>query len=114
MIEIFSNYQISGRLKKIEPTLRRKISQFNRTYRWLKIGITSDIKQRANYHNLEEWEYLIVLWKTSSENHVRVAEKNLIDWCYTRGIELDNVISGGGGAYPRYPKFQYLYLLLKK
>ena len=86
------------------PYLSRSISQSLRTSSTLKIGITSQYEHRAAAYG-RQYSEMILLYRTTSEAHVRGIEEYLIDryWAY-----CDNLRGGGGGPLGKPPYYVYI------
>ena len=101
---------ITGHPQDMVSTVLRKISAYSRSdrARWFKIGITSNPVQRFRQGYADDYDKMIVVYRSSSINNVSELECELIE--HNREL-ADNIISGGGGNYGNPP--YYLYVVLK-
>lgn len=100
----------TGNINDVIESLNRSIAQHIRNNTKVKIGITCDPERRYKEHSLskENWDRMVVKYKTSSVNYINELEKKLIahHWEY-----IKNEVAGGGGPNGTPP--YYLYLLIK-
>ncbi len=68
------------------------------------IGITSNYRERAEDHEAE-YDDMILIYRTHSEKNVRTAERFLVKLFED---DLDNEIGGGGGQLGDPPYYLYL------
>jgi hypothetical protein len=108
-MELIEDYW-TGNINDVIESLNRSIAQYIRHNNKVKIGITCNPNRRINEHSLskENWDKMIVKYKTTSVNYINEIEKILIDnhWDY-----IANEVAGGGGPNGNSPYF--LYVLLK-
>lgn len=105
-MEISYNY-ISGQPADVIESLNRSISQYERRYKAVKIGITSNVKLRKQKHAQDGWTCMVMKYRTESVRNANIVEKYFIE----HRPELVNEWTGfspmtGHGPY-------YAYLLLK-
>ncbi len=98
---------ISGQPSNVTASLSRSLSQFERYYSQVKIGITSNPERRANEHAQQGWQRMVVKYKTSSLRNANTVEKYFING----REELKNKWTGfsplsGHGPY-------YTYIIMK-
>ena len=65
---------ISGQPSNVTASLSRSLSQFERYYSQVKIGITSNPERRANEHAQQGWQRMVVKYKTSSLRNANTVE----------------------------------------
>lgn len=96
-----------------QSNLHQRVSAFTRNDRCVsfKIGITNNPNRRASLYRSNSTIYheMVVLYKTSSDAHVRYMERFLCD--YYADVS-DNVNAGGGGLGGEGP--YYLYVTIKR
>ena len=80
------------------------ISMYAQNSQSYKIGITADPEARSDSYG-NEYDEMIVLYRTSSERYVRAMELKLIDK-FSR--TADNLIGGGGGRLDFGPYYLYI------
>ena len=91
----------SGWPRLVTKNLRDEI--YNCTKRQsFKIGITNNPERRAREYRNSDYRLMHILYKTSSINHARELERNLIaqfrdKWNKRRNKRLENSIGGGSG-----------------
>jgi len=90
--------------------IRRQLSAYTRQdrIRRFKIGITNDPERRYQQAYTNEYDEMILLYRTSSINFVSWLEKELVshNWDIS-----DNNIAGGGGNIGAPP--YYLYVVIR-
>ena len=100
-----------GCFTKIYNSLIKSTSQYTSRNVKVKFGITNNPENRKKQHfrSDEQWDFLIVKYKTSSVRFINKMETFLID--YQKDFIINRRRGGGGrnGAGP-----YYLYVLLKK
>ena len=103
-MKIKTKRMITGRPSAVITPLRRRIAANIRFCISLKIGITSNPKERALDYS-SEYDDMMLLYKTSSDNYVKDMERRMICeyWDY-----VDNSIGGGGGRLGSAPYFLYI------
>lgn len=101
------NNPLSGHATGTYPRVARQLCKYiNRSPLPPKVGVTNNYEQRArNYGG--EYDYLTVLYETSSLNYVRWMETELVDQYWD---DLANEIRGGGGNYGLYGPY-YCYVV---
>ena len=108
-MELHEDYW-TGNINDVIESLNRSIAQYIRNNKKVKIGITCNPQRRIKEHSSskENWDRMIIKYKTSSVNYINQIEKILIDnhWDY-----ITNEVAGGGGPNGNPP--YYLYVLLK-
>ncbi len=96
-----------------ERALRQRVAAYGRIDRVksFKVGISSTPNKRAALyrHKNPEYEEMVVIYKTTSESHVRNTERNLTRW-FKEDEECDNKNLGGGGPIGPAPYFLYVVL----
>lgn len=99
----------TGTPSQVLSELIRRISAYTRQdrARRFKIGITNHPDRRYSQAYADEYDKMIVIYKTTSINYVSQLEAKLIqhNWELT-----DNQVGGGGGANGDPP--YYLYIVL--
>ena len=103
-----SSLCVRGPFSQVEETLRRKVAQFPRHYKYIKIGATSNPRRRERAHQRNGWVELITLWRTTSYEKAKEAEEMLIDWEWDRA---ENEIDGGGGLSPDKEEY-FVYVIV--
>lgn len=105
-MEIYDEVQ-TGWPNQIISTMRRRISAYTRAGIEFKIGITNDPYARASQYEYNEpyYDEMILIYGTSSINHVRELEAVLIDYYWA---VCDNSIGGGGGRVGAGPYYLYI------
>ena len=98
---------ISGQPSNVTASLSRSLSQFERYYSQVKVGITSDPERRAKEHAQSGWHRMVVKYKTGSLRNANTVEKYFING----REELKNKWTGfsplsGHGPY-------YTYIIMK-
>ena len=94
----------TGRPNQIISTLRRRISALIRADVAFKVGITNNPQARARAYGYE-YDEMIVLYTTSSDNYVRDLESALV---YEYWYMNDNYTGGGGGGRGMPPYYLYI------
>lgn len=104
-------YYSTGRPDRILSTLLRRVSAYTRQTKVskFKIGITCSPDRRWVEGYRHEYERMIVVYRTTSDKHVRQMERLLVDHNWECG---DNVYRGGGGPSGVGP--YYLYIVVGK
>jgi hypothetical protein len=100
---------ITGDPSLVRSDLIRRTSAYSRQdcTRRFKIGITNDPKRRYFQAYADAYDEMIVIYQTSSIDHVSQLEADLIE----HNWELsDNQVSGGGGNIGDPPYFLYIVL----
>ncbi len=100
-------YDIQGGWpNQVGSTMRRRVSGYTRGIPF-KIGITNAPQRRADEYDYNRLGYtqMLVIYETSSINHVRGLESNLIAHY---GDDCDNSIGGGGGRVGVGPYYLYI------
>ena len=96
-MEIKYNKLQSGWPRQVDKKLHDEISNCTKRQRF-KIGITNNPERRASQYRYNDYRLMHILYETSSIDHARELEKNLIaqfrDKCKNR---LENIIGGGSG-----------------
>lgn len=96
-----------------QTNIHQRISAYTRTGRCaaFKIGITNNPDRRASLYrsNGAVYHEMLVLYRTSSDSHVREMERFLCD--YYSGCS-DNINAGGGGPSSEGP--YYLYVTIQR
>lgn len=72
-------YYETGWPDNIIETLNRSMGQYQRYYKYVKVGITSDPERRFGEHKRNrtyDWERMIVVYATKSVKHANIVE----DW----------------------------------
>ena len=90
-----------GRPRQIVPVLGQLLTRYSRTTPHQKVGITSNPRQRSQWSGYRDYDEMVLVYRTTSENYARRVEIELIEgWCHM----LDNEQLGGGqlGAPPHY------------
>lgn len=80
-------YYETGWPDNIIETLNRSMGQYQRYYKYVKVGITSDPERRFGEHKRNrtyEWERMIVVYATKSVKHANIVE----DWFIANREEL--------------------------
>ncbi|MBI3481107.1 MAG: GIY-YIG nuclease family protein [Nitrosomonadales bacterium] len=99
----------TGTPSQVRSTLLQRISAYTRQnrIRQFKIGITNHPDRRYSQAYADEYDEMIVIYETSSINHVSTLEAALIEhnWEFT-----DNQVGGGGGNIGDPPYFLYVVL----
>lgn len=105
-MEIYNEVQ-GGWPSQIISTMRRRVSAYTRAGIPFKIGITNDPYARASQYDYNEpyYDEMILIYGTSSINHVRELEAVLIDYYWDF---CDNSIGGGGGRVGIGPYYLYI------
>lgn len=100
----------TGRPSEVVATLRRRVSAYTRknVVCGFKIGITNNPHTRFSNGYSEDYDEMIVLYKSPSLDSVSQVECDLID--HNQAITR-NRIAGGGGNYGDPP--YYLYIVLR-
>ncbi len=101
---------VTGRPSSVASTLRRRVSAYTRSNldRGFKIGITNNPSVRFSNGYADDYDEMVVLYKSSSIDSVSEVERDLIE--HNKDI-TQNRIAGGGGNYGEAP--YYLYIVLK-
>lgn len=94
----------TGRPNQIISTLRRRISALIRADVDFKVGITNNPQARARAYGYE-YDEMIVLYRTSSDDFVRDLESALV---YEYWYMNDNLTGGGGGGRGMPPYYLYI------
>ena len=95
------------------PSLRKAVGQYARRNASIKVGLTTNPKQRWWSHQRDGWRKMVVIYKTSSSKFAAIAEKNLIDLGFTNHDKKSwNERAGGGGLHPGKPMY-YIYVVLE-
>jgi hypothetical protein len=102
---------ITGYPNQVIETLNRKIGQYKRNYKMLKVGITGQNPYDRFYQHRKEiyWNQMIIIYESSSQSHCNALEALLIECHYN---DLTNVRAGGGSKLS-LPGKNYVYLILK-
>ena len=96
----------TGWPNQVITTLLRRISAYTRGGISFKIGITSGYYTRAGwYRRNTRYSEMILLYQTSSDDHARDLERDMIDYYWEY---CDNSISGGGGSMSGPPYYLYI------
>ncbi len=92
-------------IKNVRSKIGSSIVYYSKEHK-VKVGITSKPKRRAAKYTIEsDYDDMIVLFKTSSEQTIRELEKFLVE----KNWELvDNEIGGGGGPLGNGPYYLYI------
>lgn len=101
-----------GHYLSIMPSLKKAIGQYNRYCNNIKIGLTVNPDQRWQFHKLDGWREMVVIYETNSPNYAKEIEKQLINhgWEFHYNKSW-NEKSGGGTLQHGHSKY-YVYLLL--
>ena len=94
----------TGNFDEVFESLCASISWYARNSPNYKIGITANPETRSDFYG-NEYDEMILLYRTSSERYVRAMERKLIDR-FSRTI--DNLIGGGGGRLGSGPYYLYI------
>ena len=84
--------------------LRHRVSALVRKSARYKIGITGDPVARAHQYG-REYDEMVVVYKTTSDDNARAAERDLIRFNWHH---VDNLRHGGGGPLAGPPYFLYV------
>jgi hypothetical protein len=101
----------TGRPSDVITRLKRKVTRTINNNSYVKVGITNNPETRWNQHRANDptWTKMLVVYQSSSINHVRELESDLITH---RWEELHNQRDGGGGNIGEGR--QYLYFLIQE
>jgi hypothetical protein len=100
-----------GNPSNIISTLKRSIGQYQRYYKYVKIGITANPQRRCAEHGYRDttycWERMVVVYGTTSIKNANKVEKDFING----NKKMTNVWCGESPMTPNARKY-YAYLLL--
>lgn len=105
----YSRSYYSGFPNKVIPLLRISISLFLRSYKRVKIGITSDPERRWKEHlrqDAESWDRMVIKYRTKSVKNANLIEKFFID----AEPALHNRWTGW--SHMSEAEYYYVYILL--
>ena len=102
---LWKDEAIRGRLEAKVSRLRRRISQFAANSNTFEIGMTSAPNRRAV--DCDEYDEMVVLYRTSDENTIRTIETDLIT-SFRNHRRNRNYESGGDGPLARPPYYLYI------
>lgn len=97
---------ISGQPSNVTASLSRSLSQFERYYSQVKIGITSDPERRAKEHAQSGWQRMVVKYKTTSLRNANTVEKYFING----REELENKWTGVSPLSTHGPYYAYIIM----
>ena len=102
----------TGNPSSVSTELKQRISQYIRGHGEFRIGKTNSPETRANLYvsQDDDFDWMIVLYKTSSFKNAQVLESDLIDY-YWDNTGFLNEKGGGGG--PVGSGDYYVYLLIR-
>ena len=91
-------------------SLSRLLVQQSKTSASLKVGVTSNYRNRRNYYSTYESQYteMVLIYRTNSLENATTVERELIDMHWDI---LDNERAGGGGQLGQGQKPYYVYLV---
>ncbi len=97
----FVDAPTEGALSAVLPTLRHRLTMLSRDADRIRVGVTSDVDRLAGQHRNYGFDWLVVLWETTSRDRAAEAEALLIDHARCKGLPLAGDRRGGvRGAGP--------------
>jgi len=101
----------TGRPLDVVANLRRSLARRLNFASNVKVGITCNPETRWKQHRWSRpsWTKMVVVYRSTSIQHVRILEAELIEH---GGDRLYNSVGGGGGNFAS--GLQYLYFLIQK
>ncbi len=113
-----TDMEITGAIKTIKtgwpdrqfPSLSHLLQQYALNSASLKVGVTSNYRNRSNYYNAYETRYteMVLVYKTNSAKNAHAIERKLID--RHLGV-LKNERGGGGGRLSQGQPPYYVYIV---
>lgn len=110
MADILVEYSyITGRPQDIISSVLRSVSANTRKdrVRYFKIGITNGPERRFRQEYINNYDKMLVIYKSTSLKYVSELERELIK--HNQDL-ADNIIGGGGGNYGDSPYFMYVVI----
>lgn len=109
MERIHSNEIITGHPSEVIPILEGVLKNLRTHYRAIKVGITSDPRQRFSSYRQAKWTHMFVHYSTTSADYANAIEDHFIlkySW-------LKNKWTGYSKMNPNSDKY-YLYFVVKR
>jgi hypothetical protein len=106
MVQVSWNER-AGHPDDVISTLKRSVGQLTKKVGSFKIGRTCDPDARASARDYAKYDELIVIYKTTSAEHVNDVERELIEYFETHD-DIGNFRGGGGGPLGRPPYYVYV------
>ena len=100
---------VKGHLSEVESTLHRKVAQYAHHHGSVYVGATSNPRDAENRHIKRGYLKLITLWRTTSYDKVKKAEKLLIAFAREKGYLDERQIDGGTGLNPEEREY-FIYV----
>lgn len=97
----------AGHPDDVISTLKRSVGQLAKNVGSFKIGRTCDPEARAGARDYAKFDELIVIYETTSAEHVNDVERELIEY-YETHYDIGNFRGGGGGPLGHPPYFVYV------
>lgn len=101
----------TGHYDEMLPTLYRAIEQYRSEGQRVNVGVAVDPEQRAQGHDAEDWQEMVVIYRTTSVPYAAAVVDDLMAQGWERDRLSMNTNPEGGEAVP-VSRYYYIYILL--